>query len=113
MRPTRAGALLLLATAGYLIASIALAPSGNPAVAVLVAVPVVIAGGFFGLRVVVPVMVGLGVVTGVILNLLGPGIDLIFRTYRWIPLLMLVMVGVVVGRLRDMGTELEQELDMV
>ena len=111
MRPTRAGALLLLATAGYLIVLIALAPSGNPTVAVLVAVPVVIAGRFFGLRVAVPVIVGLAVVTGVILNLLGPGVDLMFRTYRGIPLLMLVMVGVVVGRLRDMGTELEQELE--
>jgi hypothetical protein len=103
MRSSWARALLVLSTAGYLTALIAVAPLDNPMVALLALVPLVIAGGFFGLRAGVVLMIGLTAATVLVIELIGPGRGAVFETYRGIPLLMFVMIGIVVGRLRDRG----------
>ena len=110
MRLSWARSFLILATAGYLSLLIAAAPLGNPAVALLALVPLVIAGGFFGLRVAVAFMIGLAAATVLVIELFGPGLDVVFETYRGIPFLMFVMIGLVVGRLRDLHTKIEKEL---
>src|SRR3970282_2371708 len=102
--------LLILATAGYVIVLIAAAPSDTPTVALLALVPLVIAGGLFGLRVALAFMAGLTAFTVLVIELIGPGIGGVVETYRGIPFLMFVMIGIVVGRLRDLRIEIEKEL---
>src|SRR5680860_197 len=110
MRLCWARSLLILATAGYLAVLIAAAPLDNPTVALLALVPLVIAGGLFGLRIAVAFVVGLTAATVLVIELIGPGMDAVVETYRGIPFLMFVMIGLVVGRLRDLRTEIEKEL---
>lgn len=110
MRLSWARSLLILATAGYLSVLIAAAPLDNPTVAVLALVPLVIAGGLFGLRVALAFVVGLTAATVLVIELIGPGIDAVVETYRGIPFLMFVMIGLVFGRSRDLRTEIEKEL---
>ena len=110
MRRSWARSLLLVATAGYLIVLVVAAPLDNPAVALLALVPLLIAGGLFGLRVAAAFVVGLVVATFLAIELIGPGMGTVFEAYRGIPLLMFVLIGLVVGRLRDLGTEIEEEL---
>ena len=110
MRLSWARSLLILATAGYLAVLIAAAPLDNPAVALLALVPLVIAGGFFGLRVALVFVVGLIAATVLVFQLIGPGMDAMFETYRGIPILMFVMIGLVVGRLRGLHTKIDKEL---
>jgi signal transduction histidine kinase len=88
----------------------AAAPSAIPTVALLALVPLVIAGGLFGLRVALAFMVGLTALTVVVIELIGPGMGAVFETYRGIPFLMFVLIGIVVGRLRDLHLEIEREL---
>lgn len=88
-----------------------LAPSGNPTVAMLAVVPLVLAGMFFGLRVSIVFAVGLLIVTYSMFELLGTGAGVVFATYRGIPALMLAVVGIVVGRMSDLQVELQSELD--
>ena len=106
-----ARALLALSTAGYLTVLVAVAPLDNPAVVLLALIPLVIAGGSFGLRVAAAFIVGLTVATVLVIELVGPGLDAVLGVYRGIPFLMFVMIGIVVGRLRDLKTEIEKELD--
>jgi signal transduction histidine kinase len=103
--------LLFLTTAAYLTGLVLVAPSGNPTVAVLAVVPLVLAGMFFGLRVSAVFAVGLLIAIFAVLELVGPGAGVILETYRGIPALMLVVVGVVVGRMRDLQVALESELE--
>lgn len=110
MRLSWAPSLLILATAGYLSVLIAAAPLDIPRVALLALVPLVIAGGLFGLRVALAFVVGLTAATVLVIELIGPGMDVVFEKYRGIPFLMFVMIGLVVGRLRDLRTEIEKEL---
>jgi len=111
MRMEWTRAVLLLTIGGYLTALVALAPSNNPAIPLLALVPLVVAGGLFGLRVAVPVMIGLIVATGLAIELIGPGIAAVFETYQGIPLLMFIMIGVVVGRLHDVNAKRGRELE--
>ncbi|HZD24291.1 MAG TPA: histidine kinase dimerization/phospho-acceptor domain-containing protein, partial [Acidimicrobiia bacterium] len=97
-------------TAGYLTVLIAAAPSDISMVALLALVPLVIAGGLFGLRVALAFVVGLTAATVLVVELVGPGMGVVFETYRGIPFLMFVMIGIVVGRLRDLRIEVEKEL---
>ncbi|MGH8950412.1 MAG: ATP-binding protein [Acidimicrobiia bacterium] len=110
MRLSWARLLLFLATAGYLLVLFSVAPPDNPAVALLALVPLVIAGGLFGLRVAMVFAGGLIVVTVLAIEVIGPGFGVVFETYQGIPLLMFVLIGLVVGRLRDLRTEIEEEL---
>ena len=110
MRLSWPRSLLILATAGYLTVLVAAAPSAIPTVALLALVPLVIAGGLFGLRVALAFMVGLTALTVVVIELIGPGMGAVFETYRGIPFLMFVLIGIVVGRLRDLHLEIEREL---
>ncbi|MGH8915884.1 MAG: sensor histidine kinase [Acidimicrobiia bacterium] len=111
MKPTGARIVLLLAIVGYLVVLVVFPPVDDPAIVVLALVPLVIAGSRFGLRTALAVMAGLLVFTGLVLEVRGPGVDTIVGTYRGIPLLMFVMTGIVVGRLRDVRTMMEQELE--
>jgi signal transduction histidine kinase len=103
--------VLFLATASYLAVLVLLAPSGNPTVAMLAVVPLVLAGIFFGLRISIAFSVGLLIVTYAVFELLGAGAGAVFATYRGIPALMLAMVGIVVGRMSDLQVALETELE--
>jgi signal transduction histidine kinase len=111
MRASWARPLLVLSTVGYLILLVALEPADRPTVALLAFVPLVIAGGFFGLGVGVGFTIGLAGVTMLVIELGGPGMDVVLATYRGIPLLMFVMTGIVVGRLRDLHLGIEKELE--
>jgi len=102
-------AALVVTTAGYVVV---LATSlHNPAVVLLAAVPIVIAGGFFGLRFVAVFTVALAVVTFTLIEVSGPGIVETLTTYRGIPIVMLLGIGLVVGRLRDLTGRLTEELE--
>lgn len=111
MRSSWTRSLLALSTVGYLTALLAVPPLDKPAVALLAFVPLVIGGGLFGLRVVVAFTIGLAGVTVLVIELLGPGMDVVLGTYRGIPFLIFAMTGIVVGHLRDLRTEIESELD--
>ncbi|MGH8871408.1 MAG: sensor histidine kinase, partial [Acidimicrobiia bacterium] len=111
MRSSWTRSLLALSTVGYLTALLAVPPLDKPAVALLAFVPLVIGGGFFGLRVAVAFTIGLAGVTVLVIELLGPGMDVVLGTYRGIPFLIFAMTGIVVGHLRDLRTEIESELD--
>ncbi|MEX2622379.1 MAG: HAMP domain-containing sensor histidine kinase [Acidimicrobiia bacterium] len=100
-----------MTSAGYLTVLIVFPPVDDPTVVVLALVPLVVAGSVFGLRYALVVAAGLIVATGLVVELVGRGIDNIVGTYRGIPLLMFVMTGIVVGRLRDVRTTLEYELE--
>lgn len=104
-------ATVVAATVVYLLVLVAFASSNNPAVVLLSAVPVVIGGAYLGLRFVVLLMVGLAAATILVIEGLGPGFGELFRIYRGIPVLILVMVGLVVGRLRDVTDAMKRELE--
>ncbi len=104
--------LLSLATSAYLVILVVLAPSGNPTVAMVAVVPLVLAGIFFGLKASVVFSVGLLVVTYGVFELLGSGAADVFGTYRGIPAFMLASVGIVVGRMSDLQVALESELEI-
>lgn len=106
-----ARALLMLSSAGYLTVLILFPPVDDHTVVVLALIPLVVAGSLFGLRPALVVMGGLIAATSLVVELLGPGIYTILRTYRGIPLLMFLMTGIVLGRLRDVRTTLEHELE--
>ena len=102
---------LLVAVVGYLTVLVVFPPVDSPTVVVFSLVPLVAAGSLFGLKTAMAVMVVLIGVTGLVLARVGPGLSAIVGTYRGIPLLMFVMTGIVVGRLRDVGTSLESEIE--
>ena len=106
-----ARALLMLTSAGYVTVLIVSPAVDDPKVVVLALIPLVVAGSLFGLRPALVVMGGLIAATSLVVELLGPGIYTILRTYRGIPLLMFLMTGIVLGRLRDVRTTLEHELE--
>lgn len=110
-RRSWARTLVVLTTAGYVVVLVVFPPVDSPTVVVLALVPLLAAGSLLGLRAAVMVMVCLTVATGLVVELIGPGIGAILRTYRGIPLFMFVMTGVVVGRLRDVRTAMEHELE--
>jgi len=103
--------LLGSVTAGYLTVLIVFPPVDSPTVVILAVVPLIVAGSLFGLKSALVVLAGLIVATSLVVELVGPGISTILRTYRGVPLLMFVLTGIVVGRLRDVRTTLEQELE--
>jgi signal transduction histidine kinase len=110
-RPRRlAVASFVMATIGYAWALIAFPPADNPAVVLLSAIPIIIAGAFFGLRFVLAFLVVVSVGTIGVIEFLGPGFGQVFQTYKGIPLLMLIVVGLVVGRLRDLRVEMDLQL---
>lgn len=74
-------------------------------------VPLVLAGMFFGLRVSVLFAIGLIVATYGVFELFGSGAGEVFSTYRGVPALVLAVVGIVVGRMSDLQTALESELE--
>ena len=111
MHPKWRPLALLLAAVGYVTVLIVFPPVDSPAVVVFSLVPLVVAGSLFGLKTALAAMIGLIVVTGLVLGRVGPGLDAILGTYRGIPLLMFVMTGIVVGRLRDVRTTLESEIE--
>ena len=102
---------LLVAAVGYVVVLVVFPPVDSPTVVVFSLVPLVVAGSLFGLKAALAAMAGLVAVTGFVLARVGPGLDAIVGTYRGIPLLMFVMTGLVVGRLRDVGATLESEIE--
>lgn len=111
MRPTWHRVLLGLVLVGYLTILIVFPPEDGPTVASLAIVPLVVAGSLFGLKAALAVMAVLVVATGLVFELAGPGVATILATYRGVPLLMFALTGIVVGRLRDVRTTLEYELE--
>jgi signal transduction histidine kinase len=103
-------ASLVITSIGYAWALLAFPPADNPAVVLLSAIPIVIAGAFFGLRFVAGFLVVVSLGTIGAIEFLGPGFGQVFQTYRGIPLLMLIVVGLVVGRLRDLRVEMDLQL---
>ncbi|HEU4320328.1 MAG TPA: HAMP domain-containing sensor histidine kinase [Acidimicrobiia bacterium] len=101
---------LLAAFVGYVGLMIVLAPRGEPAAPILMAVPILVAGAWFGLKVALVVTGVLLVVTAVILETVGVGVAETLSTYRGLPILMLVIVGVVVGRLHDVSVAMAKEV---
>lgn len=104
-------ASLVVATVGFLAVLILVIPEGNPAVVLLSAIPVAIAGGFFGLRFVVAFMTILAIGTVAVVEWVGPGFGQMIQTYRGIPIVMLILMGLVVGRLRDLSDEMKWQLE--
>jgi signal transduction histidine kinase len=103
--------LVGLVTVGYVTILVLFPPVDSPTVVILAVIPLVVAGSLFGLRTALVVMAVLVVATGLVVELVGPGISTILRTYRGVPFVMFVVTGVVVGRLRDVRTTLEHELE--
>jgi signal transduction histidine kinase len=100
-----------LVLVGYVTILIVFPPEDSPTVASLAIIPLVVAGSLFGLKVALAVMAVVVVATGLVFELAGPGIATILATYRGVPLLMFALTGIVVGRLRDVRTTLEHELE--
>jgi signal transduction histidine kinase len=105
-------ALFMLASTylGYIGLIIALAPGENPAAPMLMAIPILVAGACFGVWVSLIVTGTLLVITSVVVELLGAGVMETVSVYRGIPILMLVVVGVVVGRLHDVSVAMAKEI---
>lgn len=95
---------------GYVVLMFLLAPRGEPATPLLMVVPVLVAGACFGLKVALAVTGALLVATAVILETAGVGVAQTLSTYRGIPILMLVIVGVVVGQLHDVSVAMAKEV---
>jgi signal transduction histidine kinase len=95
---------------GYVGLMLVLASRAEPAAPLLMAVPILIAGAWFGMRTALLVTGGLLLVTGVIVETVGIGVAETLSTYRGIPIIMLVVVGVVVGRLHDVSVALAKEV---
>lgn len=95
---------------GYIGLIIILAPREEPAAPLLMAVPILVAGAFLGLRAALVVTVTLLLATSLILELIGSGVAETVSTYRGIPILMLVVMGVVVGRLHDVSVAMAKEI---
>jgi len=101
---------LLVAIAGYPVVLI-FALEENPSVPLLVIVPILIAGVYHGIRTVAAVTGLLYVITGVAVEIIGSGIANTIETYRGIPLFLIAIVGLVVGRLHDVQVLLVAEID--
>ena len=102
-------AALASTSAGYIGLLLLLAAREEPAAPMLMAVPILIAGACFGLRVALITTGMLLVATATILELVGVGVAETMSTYRGIPILMLVLVGAVAGRLHDMSVAMARE----
>lgn len=96
---------------GYVGLLIALAPGNNPAVPLLMAVPMVVAGTCFGLRATFVVTGLLLVATALVIETVGAGVEATVGEYQGIPILMLVLLGAAVGRLHDLTAAMAQEVD--
>jgi signal transduction histidine kinase len=108
---TRRALFLLLSTyVGYIGLIVVLAPREEPAAPLLMAVPILIAGACLGLRAALVVTGTLLLATSLIIELLGAGVAETVSTYRGIPILMLVVAGVVVGRLHDVSKAMAEEI---
>lgn len=106
----RAVLFLSAAVAVYLLALFTVLGE-SPAIPVLVTIPVLVAGGYFGFRVAALAIVVLYGVTGVALEVVGSGIANTIETYWGIPFVLIAVVGLVVGRLHDVQLRLVREID--
>ncbi|MGA8039508.1 MAG: HAMP domain-containing sensor histidine kinase [Acidimicrobiia bacterium] len=104
-------ATLVATTVGYLVVLYLYIPLENPAIVLLSAVPVTVAGALFGLRFVAIFIGALGVGTVALIEWFGPGFGHLLQTYRGIPILILILMGLVVGRLRDVSDEMGRQLE--
>jgi len=100
---------LLVAVAGYVVVLL-VAIEESPSVPLLAIMPILIAGVYYGRRAVAAVIFVLYLITGVALELVGPGIANTVQTYWGIPFVLVAVVGLVVGRLHDVQVHLVQEI---
>ncbi len=111
MVDTRWAMLALAFTSiGYIGLMLALAPGPEPAAPMLMVVPILVAGACFGLRAALLTTAAMLIATGLILEVFGVGIAETVSTYRGIPILMVVLVGAVVGRLHDVSVAMAREV---
>lgn len=101
---------LSVAIVGYLLILV-FALDESPSIPLLVVVPILVAGGYFGMKAAAAVTLGLFVATGVAVELLGSGVADTVSTYWGIPFVLVAVVGVVVGRLHDVQARMAKEVE--
>lgn len=101
---------LAIAVAGYVVV-LFVALEESPSVPLLVIVPILITGVYYGMRAVAVVTLLLYLITGVAVEFVGSGIADTVRTYWGIPLVLIAAVGLVVGKLHDVQVRLVDEID--
>lgn len=103
-------AVLWLSVAAYLLVLV-VAIEESPSIPLLVAVPILIAGGYFGLRTAAAVILLLYMASGLAIELLGIGVADTVATYWGIPFVLVAVVGLVVGKLHDVQVRLIHEIE--
>lgn len=103
-------AVLWLSVVAYLLVLVG-AIEESPSVPLLVAVPILIAGGYFGLRAAAAVILLLYPASGLAIELLGSGVADTVATYWGIPFVLVAVVGLVVGRLHDVQVRLIHQIE--
>lgn len=101
---------LSAAVAAYLLV-LFIALEQSPSIPLLVTVPILVAGVYYGMSAAAAVVLVLYLITGVALELFGSGVANTVQTYWGIPFVLSAVVGLVVGRLHDVQVHLVEEIN--